>query len=226
MSNRRRANLPLLALVCAAISIAACLAGCSGLGGVAPKDAAKVALTSQLDAVKNADATQVESLIGSDTYTELQNYNVDVQSFYSSLVSRFSYEVKDVSVDSSGNSATATISATNIDLNQVFSGWMTEFETYALSSEGLGLLMSGDDTTLTSKGMQMLATDLAKSDNPTTTGDVTVDLTKGSDGTWSLADDDLSNILFVGQSLKDMNGALSSDTSDSGSTSATTTVAI
>lgn len=229
MTGQKRSLLAILSTLALALCVIVGISGCSTTVQEDPSTTVKNALSASLDGIKSPDSSEIETIIGSDTYTELQKYGVDPQTFYQSLVSRFSYEIKDVSVDSSGNTATVTVSATNIDVQQVFSSWMTEFEAYATSSDGLALIMSGDSDSLVKQAMQMLETDLAKTDNPTKTADVTVTMTKGSDGTWKLDnDDELSNILFVGQNLNDLGNTLSSGTgtgasTDAGSTSAATT---
>lgn len=223
MKNVVRTRLVAIVVAASMLALAMALTACAGVGAD-PAKAAKSALTTQLDGIKSPSADEVETLMGSDSYTKLQSYGLDPQAFYQALVTHFSYEVKDVTVDSSGKTATATVSATNLDLEQIFGSWVKEFSEYAMSADGMSALMSGDQDGLVQKGMQMLQADLEKTDAPIKTADVTVDLTKGSDGTWQIGSDELSQILFVGQSLDNLGSSLDSDTSaGSGTTSAATT---
>lgn len=216
MQHPRRAIAPVLGALAAMLSLAFALAGCAAgaTGAAQVTDSVDKVVSAQLDALKTPDEATVRSVIPTDAYDELTKYGIDPTAFYNALVSRFGYQIKDTAISSDGNSAQVTVSATNVDLNAIATSWASDFTAYVTSSDGMSAILSGDEGSLVSKGTSMLQDKVNASDAPMATADVTIDLARGSDGAWSLKDqNELVSALFAGVSFDDamsgINGATS-----------------
>ena len=123
-----------LALACAAAIAALSVLGLVGCGPSA-EELIKQALTADLDAVKNVDEDTVKAALGDETLSEMESYGIDPYEFYTNCVKNFSYDNLSVKVE--GDSATVTLDATNVDIEQVMSTWQQDCYTYMLSQEAM-----------------------------------------------------------------------------------------
>ena len=189
------------------LAAALCLPGCASSTSQA-SDAIDTVVSAQLDALKTPDEAAIKSVLPADTYDELTKYGIDPVPFYKALVSRFSYQIKGTSVSSDENSAQVSVSTTNIYLKSIASSWASDFSAYVASSDGVSAILSGDENSLVNKGITMLQDKISASDAPLTSADVTIDLVRGSDGTWAIKDQsELINALLAGTNLDDaLNG--------------------
>ncbi|MCI1665052.1 MAG: DUF5105 domain-containing protein [Atopobiaceae bacterium] len=192
-----------------ALSATLALAGC----GVSDEDASKKVVDSALDDLKATDSTSVESTLGSTLCDQIRAYGIDPADFYSALVNHFSYTDNGSTVD--GDSATVSLTVTNVDFQSIYMAWQSDFTNYVSTTEAVDLYSTDGQDGVVKKGLQMLLDDLNADDAPTKTEDVTIDLTKGSDGSWSMSDQSqLTSALLAGNDIASVTSGSPSPTTD------------
>ena len=188
--------------VCLALAMVPVLAlsGCS-LFGPKPEEVVKETLSADLDSLKTASEDQVKELFGDDVVSEMQTYGIDPKDFYDSLVKHFSYDNLQVKVD--GDKATATLATTNVDVQKVATQWENDVLDYMYSSQASDDYDKLGEDGMMKKVMQSLVDSLAADDAPLKTADVSIDLEKGSDGSWTTTDDaQVAKAIFAGDDLQ------------------------
>ena len=173
--------------------VAACaVAACAALGlcacGPSEEEAIRDALAAELDQIAQTPTEdEMREALGG-TYDELVAYGIEPSELYAALYSRFEYEMGDVSVD--GDTATVTLSVTNVDVGEALSN----FERYAMewmySEEALEIVMTQGEDAYVAAGMRLLVDALSDEGLGTVTEDVSIELRRDSDGSWRLADED------------------------------------
>lgn len=188
-----------LALVCTAALAAIPALGLSACGGPSDEELIKQTLTADLDAIKTVDEDTVKSMMGDSAVSEMETYGIDAFAFYTNCVKRFSYDNVDVTVD--GDSATATLDVTNVDIEKVMTSWANDVSAYVTSQEAIDDYNNLGENGMMQKMLQQLTDALGASDAPTKTSSMSIDFTKGDDG-WDLSDaSQLSSLVFVGADL-------------------------
>ena len=188
-----------LALVCTAALAAIPALGLSACGGPSDEELIKQTLTADLDAIKTVDEDTVKSMMGDSAVSEMETYGIDAFAFYTNCVKQFSYDNVDVTVD--GDSATATLDVTNVDIEKVMTSWANDVSAYVTSQEAIDDYNNLGENGMMQKMLQQLTDALGTSDAPTKTSSMSIDFTKGDDG-WDLSDaSQLSNLVFVGADL-------------------------
>lgn len=188
-----------LALVCTAALAAIPALGLSACGGPSDEELIKQTLTADLDAIKTVDEDTVKSMMGDSAVSEMETYGIDAFAFYTSCVKQFSYDNVDVTVD--GDSATATLDVTNVDIEKVMTSWANDVSAYVTSQEAIDDYNNLGENGMMQKMLQQLTDALGASDAPTKTSSMSIDFTKGDDG-WDLSDaSQLSSLVFVGADL-------------------------
>ena len=186
-----------LALVCTAALAAIPALGLTACGGPSDEELIKQTLTADLDAIKTVDEDTVKSMMGDSAVSE--TYVIDAFAFYTNCVKQFSYDNVDVTVD--GDSATATLDVTNVDIEKVMTSWANDVSAYVTSQEAIDDYNNLGENGMMQKMLQQLTDALGASDAPTKTSSMSIDFTKGDDG-WDLSDaSQLSNLVFVGADL-------------------------
>lgn len=188
-----------LALVCTAALAVIPALGLTACGGPSDEELIKQTLTADLDAIKTVDEDTVKSMMGDSAVSEMETYGIDAFAFYTNCVKQFSYDNVDVTVD--GDSATATLDVTNVDIEKVMTSWANDVSAYVTSQEAIDDYNNLGENGMMQKMLQQLTNALGASDAPTKTSSMSIDFTKGDDG-WDLSDaSQLSNLVFVGADL-------------------------
>ena len=173
--------------------------GLTACGGPSDEELIKQTLTADLDAIKTVDEDTVKSMMGDSAVSEMETYGIDAFAFYTNCVKQFSYDNVDVTVD--GDSATATLDVTNVDIEKVMTSWANDVSAYVTSQEAIDDYNNLGENGMMQKMLQQLTDALGASDAPTKTSSMSIDFTKGDDG-WDLSDaSQLSNLVFVGADL-------------------------
>ncbi|MDD3486407.1 MAG: hypothetical protein PHI26_07230 [Atopobiaceae bacterium] len=158
-----------------------------------------------LDALGTADEATIEDMLGDDLVSELQGYGVSASDLYHALLKHFSYTDDGVTVD--GDTATVTLTSTNVDFDSVATAWNEEVTAYASSDEGAQVYTNGGQSGFMKVCLQKLMDRLNADDAPLKTSDATVTLTRGSDGTWNVSDQSaLEGVLLGGSSISSISG--------------------
>lgn len=185
------------------------LAGCSpsslgplgALFGPKPEEAAQEALKADLDSLKTADEQTIKDLFGEDVVSEMETYGIDPKEFYDSLVKHFSYDNMSATAKDDSN-VTVKLTTTNVDIQAVATQWQNDVLEYMNSSQAMEDYATLGEDGLMKKMMGSLVDALAADDAPTKSADVTIDMKKGSDGTWAPSDESqVSNAIFAGADL-------------------------
>lgn len=188
-----------LALVCTAALAAIPALGLTACGGPSDEELIKQTLTADLDAIKTVDEDTVKSMMGDSAVSEMETYGIDAFEFYTNCVKQFSYDNVDVTVD--GDSATATLDVTNVDIEKVMTSWANDVSAYVTSQEAIDDYNNLGENGMMQKMLQQLTDALGASDAPTKSSSMSIDFTKGDDG-WDLSDaSQLSSLVFVGADL-------------------------
>ena len=160
-----------------------------------------------LDGLKTVDDSTIEEVMGDSFVSEMSTYGVSATDIYRALVQHFEYKDNGVKVD--GDSATVSLTTTNVDVTSVMSSWQEEFTAFAQTDDAITLYTSEGQNGLIKKALDMLVANLSADDAPTVTADVTVDLTKDSDGDWGVKDESqLVTALFAGEDISSLGSTL------------------
>lgn len=153
-----------LALVCTAALAAIPALGLSACGGPSDEELIKQTLTADLDAIKTVDEDTVKSMMGDSAVSEMETYGIDAFAFYTNCVKQFSYDNVDVTVD--GDSATATLDVTNVDIEKVLTSWANDVSAYVTSQEAIDDYNNLGENGMMQKMLQQLTDALGASDAP------------------------------------------------------------
>lgn len=187
-----RKALTLFATAALAIVSVAGLSAC----GESQEDAIKSMIKEQFSQLEKVTDANIEEVYGDDEIAELQKYGIDATELYNACIKRFDYEIEDVSV--SDDTATATLSVTNLDFATVAASWMDDMSAYLTSEEAVNDYTNLGEDGMIAKVMGQFVERLAGDDVPTKTASVTLDLEK--DGkTWEFSDEDqVVSAIFAG----------------------------
>ena len=187
-----RKALTLFATAVLAIVSVAGLSAC----GESQEDAIKSMIKEQFSQLEQVTDANIEEVFGDDEIAELQKYGIDAIEFYNACIKRFDYEIEDVSV--SDDTATATLSVTNLDFATVVASWTDDMSAYLTSEEAVNDYTNLGEDGMIAKVMGQFVERLAADDAPTKTASVTLDLEKNGK-TWEFSDEDqVVSAIFAG----------------------------
>lgn len=178
-----RKALTLFATAALAIVSVAGLSAC----GESQEDAIKSMIKEKFSQLEQVTDANIEEVYGDDEIAELKKYGIDATELYNACVKRFDYEIEDVSV--SDDTATATLSVTNLDFATVAASWTDDMSAYLTSDEAVNDYTNLGEDGMIAKVMGQLVEKIAADDAPTKTASVTLDLKKNGK-TWEFADED------------------------------------
>lgn len=188
----KKKNLFAAVVVALALACGAALAACSSEPD--PKEAITADIATQFDPVKNLDQTAIDELAADVSATnDLEAYGIDGVTYVQSMLSGFDYEVKDVTVDESGESAVATVAITCKSFTDATARATELSEEFANSGEILDMSMDEMNKKIGSIMMQAMDETQVKST------DCTFDY-QLVDGTWTFqnsAEQQLYNAFFA-----------------------------
>lgn len=170
-----------LSIVLAALMATALLAGC---GSARPT--AKQALTKALDALQKADQTTVdqyfESASDTDTLGEVIGGTNDETSkaVVKTLFSGLAYEIKEVKED--GDTATATVTFTNKDMQQVLGAFLQNLFTAAFQE-------NASDTDMTDEMSAKFFADAYNKTSGTVSNTITLQMNYTAENGWKIGGD-------------------------------------
>ena len=157
-------------------------------------------LCEELDAIKNATDENMAELLGADVVSEIQSYGIDAHDIYNALLGRFDYTSKGVVID--GDSATATLDVTNIDVAYATDAYMNRIEAWSTTDEAVELIVADDQTAFEAKVISMMIESLSDPEVPLVTREVQIGMVKNADGDWEIADQEQTmNALFAGADI-------------------------
>lgn len=187
-----RKALTLFATAALAIVSVAGLSAC----GESQEDAIKSMIKEQFSQLEQVTDANIEEVFGDDEIAELQKYGIDAIELYNACIKRFDYEIEDISV--SDDTATATLSVTNLDFATVAASWMDDMTAYLTSEEAVNDYTNLGEDGMIAKVMGQFVERLATDDAPTKTASVTLDLEKNGK-TWEFSDEDqVVSAIFAG----------------------------
>ena len=187
-----RNSLTLLATAALATVSVAGLSAC----GESQEDAIKSMIKEQFGQLEQVTDANIEEVFGDDEIAELQKYGIDATELYNACVKRFDYEIEDISV--SDDTATVTLSVTNLDFATVAASWTDDMTAYLTSDEAVNDYTNLGEDGMVAKVMGQFVERLAADDAPTKTASVTLDLEKNGK-TWEFADEDqVVSAIFAG----------------------------
>lgn len=168
------------ALAVVAFVVACC---CVFLSGCAEnsEEAARNAVTSELDQIKNVDAAAIEEIAGgSAEFQALSTYGITANDAYEAIFSDFDYQIEGVKVD--GDKATVSVKFTSKDLGQFQSALVAAAQ--QASTDGS---LTGLSQTQMNEKIGQLVIDTIKA-LPTTETDIVDFEVEKKNGKWQLAD--------------------------------------
>lgn len=187
-----RKALTLFATASLAIVSVAGLSAC----GESQEDAIKSMIKEQFSQLEQVTDANIEEVFGDDEIAELQKYGIDAIELYNACIKRFDYEIEDISV--SDDTATATLSVTNLDFATVAASWTDDMTAYLTSEEAVNDYTNLGEDGMIAKVMGQFVERLAADDAPTKTASVTLDLEKNGK-TWEFSDEDqVVSAIFAG----------------------------
>lgn len=156
------------------VALALVLVGCGSTAD--DEKAIRLAADEALSTIKNGDDLIADE-IDDESFDQL---GIDVNEFSSAIMDGFEYEIGEVTVDKDAGTATAQVSVTSKSLSDImstFSSLISNADTSEITSEDDAYKLSGK-----------LAMQAVEETEPTTK-DLTLDFTRGSDGTWAATSD-------------------------------------
>lgn len=164
--------------------------------GESPEDAIKSMIKEQFGQLEQVTDANIEEVFGDDEIAELQKYGIDATELYNACVKRFDYEIEDISV--SDDTATVTLSVTNLDFATVAASWTDDMTAYLTSDEAANDYTNLGEDGILAKVMGQFVEKLAADDAPTKTASVSLDLEKNGK-TWEFSDEDqVVSAIFAG----------------------------
>lgn len=193
-------------LLIGAICALAMVVGVTGCGQ-SPEEAVRQSITQRLDSLKGS-GEQVVSQLSDSQLEGLESMGIDVVALYDALLAHFSYSIGNISVD--GDAAEATIEVQNVDLQAVGQVVAGELQEWMTSSEAMEALVSGGQSAVVSKVMDVMIAAIEAPDAPVTSGTVDVSMARADDGSWNFTDsDEVEELLFAGQDVNALTSSLS-----------------
>lgn len=184
----------MVALVLAVVPVLG-LAGC----GADPAKQVADMVNKDLGEVKNLDSDAIDDIVDDSTMQELEGYGVSAQELVKAFYGHFDYRVDSVQVE--GDTATAQVWSSNVDLDSVMEDYMSAVTEYATTSEAQQLYLSGGQDALEKKLVEMLMEQLQASDVKTTEGTTEVTLQRSGDD-WEYSNEgEVMEVLFGGQDI-------------------------
>lgn len=119
----------------------------------------------------------------SETASALEAYGVDVDKLHELCFARYSFEMGDVSLSDDGESATVSVSITNVSLAGAAKNAAADYETYQSSDEAQSAYAANGHKALLEHLFDLLFSHLQSDD--TVTSEVSLTLTKNEGGEWT-----------------------------------------
>lgn len=119
----------------------------------------------------------------SETASVLEAYGLDVDKLHELCFARYSFEIGDVSVADDGNSASVSVSVTNVSLATAAVNAAADYDAYQSSEEAQSAYAENGHKALLQHLFDLLYAHL-QSDGTVTT-EVTLSLAKNEDGEWT-----------------------------------------
>lgn len=199
----------LLAAALALVVAVPAVAALSACGGPNPQDQVKQGLNSQLDTIKNDPQTVLATASKSDL-SQFEDYGVDPEEFYKSLMAHFTFSLGNVEMGADGTTAKVMVDSQNVDFAQVTTAVQQELTQWATTSEAQELAITEGQKGIISHVFDVFMEAFSSPDAPLTESSVEVEMEKQSDGSWDLADDDdIQTIVFAGQDADVITDSLS-----------------
>lgn len=142
--------------------------------------------------------------LSSSDLKELETYGIDIYEFLGHCFSKFDYSVGKVSA--SGDTATAELSLTNVDVQSAVKATSDEFQSSDMRDELAQIYTDGGETALIQKFFEMFYSKLDET-TETVSNDVTVKLTK-SNGSWTIDDASLNDLVSAAYGGADFSSML------------------
>ena len=185
----------LVALVFAAVLAlgAFAMAGCSSTND---EQVIRDGITKELDIFKNPTQEALQPYIDqmdSSTMQQLEAYGIDLVEFFQHALSKFDYEIGDITID--GDKATAAITVTNIDVAAITNDTMTELQNDPEVAKTVQTIAQNGGTQKDAmKYVFTILYDALDTATDTVTTDTEITLTK-SDNTWEVDQESMSGML-------------------------------
>lgn len=194
-----------LTLACTAILASTLMIGLTACSN--DEQAIKDGISTELGAFKNPTKESLEPYVGqlsSSDLKGLETYGIDIYEFLGHCFSKFDYSVGKVSA--SGDTATAELSLTNVDVQSAVKATSDEFQSSDMRDELAQIYTDGGETALIQKFFEMFYSKLDET-TETVSNDVTVKLTK-SNGSWTIDDASLNDLVSAAYGGADFSSML------------------
>ena len=194
-----------LTLACTAILASTLMIGLTACSN--DEQAIKDGISTELGAFKNPTKESLEPYVGqlsSSDLKELETYGIDIYEFLGHCFSKFDYSVGKVSA--SGDTATAELSLTKVDVQSAVKATSDEFQSSDMRDELAQIYTDGGETALIQKFFEMFYSKLDET-TETVSNDVTVKLTK-SNGSWTIDDASLNDLVSAAYGGADFSSML------------------
>ena len=189
----------LVAVACALVALGLTL-GLSACGS-SQRDLIKEQVAAELDRVSDASEENVRALLGDEAFTSIQDQGLDPVALYSSLFGKFTYEIGDVAVEK--DTATVTLTVTNVDIAAALSGYEEAVGAWAASDDAVYTFDQEGQEGIEREVARMLYEALTNADLPTVTNEVAIDFRRDADGVWAPADEtQVTSALFAGADVR------------------------
>ena len=119
----------------------------------------------------------------SETASVLEAYGLDVDKLHELCFARYGFEIGEVIVADDGNSASVSVSITNVSLASAAANAASDYEAYQSSDEAQSAYAENGHKALLQHLFDLLYGHLQSDDTVTT--EVTLSLTKNEDGDWT-----------------------------------------
>lgn len=181
-------GLGVLAALVLAFTFAFGLTACGGAGG-SDEDKVKSMIEKEFSSIKNSNEDQIKELMGEETIAELEKYGIEATALWNALYGRFTYEIKDVTLNDAKDGATADVKVSNVNLQTGLNNWYNWISEYAGSEEGLKVYQEEGEEGLMKVIMGRFVEELSSEDLETVENTVSIDVKK-EENDWVFADED------------------------------------
>ena len=168
--------------------------------GPKPENEIKKVIDSTFATLKNAGEEDITSYFETEKES-FASYGVDLNEFLAHCFANLGYEVESVTVDESGEKATAEHSITNIALSDAVDAALDEFSAWTASDEALTVYQEGGESALFQKLFELIYAQMDARKETTVTNKATLSFTKTEEGWEAVApteDDAFVAALFGG----------------------------
>lgn len=182
-------------LACAllAIFVALGLAAC----GKGEEELIRSQVDAALASVSDTSEENVRARLGDEAFSRIQDQGIDPVAAYAALFGPFSYEVRGVSVER--DVAQVTLTVTAVDIKAVIEGYRASVGEWASSDNATYTFDQGGQEGIEDEVVRLLGESITASELPTVTNEMTIELHRGEDGTWTPADPaQVASIPFAG----------------------------